>query len=613
MNFTIKNKEWDFKAHEAKEFNYQDLSENTEETSDLKELIQNPEVSTIFREYDLRGHKDIFDDKIVEAICNAMVIMIKKLPNNNQKVIVGSDNEDYNIVSKNLAKEIFLKAGFEVFDIGMTSSPAIYFAQQYFDCDSIAAFTASHNPYGDKGMKAGVIKYQTFGPAGIDALKEQFYKAEKVSTEVPKEEQRLIEVNQEEVFNAYATLLMNKGIFIPQGTQIMINTLNATAGPVVKHVLERMGLKVIAANYEPIGSKPGDPQKNPELEPVKEETQRLLNEEAKRLAAEDVDTKNLIAVAFDRDGDRMVPVGQKAVCSADELGILAFRQKARNLKKSGQDTPMHVVCDMKSSMAFFEDKVLWSEGVKIVPWYTGHSYIKQYMRYLMSEGKNVIGGAEKSGHQFQEGCYDEPIEDALLLLQYLTDNKISLENALETIEPYELGPSSKSYLDKSKFKPRDERHTLKDRKYEIMQEIIGILSNFEGKEIANGKYLLEKVEFLGLNTRSFFSKDGETIGNFVLRPSSNEEVFTINIETTKALDKDSKQEIIDIQNFIALDVLAANFDEMTTILSSEDKQGWLNNLKLQDGNEDFISYIKESSDWDENELKHLPSGRVVSF
>ena len=595
----IKNKDWNFIQDEKESLRFtKDIATITD--NKILEKVKSPEVSSIFREYDLRGNIDVFDEDMVKALSYALTVLIHKQESNNKKIIVSSDNEDYNISSKEIAKQIFLDAGLTVYDAGVTSSPAVFFAQQHYKCDSIASFTASHNPYGDKGMKTGIVDYSTFGPAGIEILREQFLRCEYVE----KQEGKLITIDHDELIDAYADMIRSKGIDV-KGNHIIINTLNAT-GSINKKILERLGLKVIGINLEQVGSKPGDPQKNPELEQVKKETQMILKKEIERLK-KDIDTKNIFALAFDRDADRMVPVGQEKTCSADELAILAFRQKIANMKSKGS-TEAVAVCDLKSSMAVFEDPELKEHGLTCLPWYTGHSYIKQYMRHLMKEGIRVIGGAEKSGHQFQEGCYDEPLEDAMLLLQYLNNNRMTLEEALETITPYELGPSTKAYLDPSKFDPSTQ--TLKDRKYEIMQEIIRIINSH--KEIANDRFRITEVVDLGLNLRVFFRNDDDE-GNFVLRPSSNEEVFTINIEIKKKEPgEDKKKEIFLIQNYIAFDVLAANFVECTTVKNRKgEKVGLLNKMEVQDLSE--RDYLKESEDWTQTgpeEFTHKDGNKV---
>ena len=227
------------------------------------------------------------------------------------------------------------------------------------------------------------------------------------------------------------------------------------------------------------------------------------------------------------------------------------------------------------------------------------------MRNLIEELKDVIAGAEKSGHLFQEGCYDEPLESALLILQYLEENDMSLEEALDTITPYELGPSTKIYLDTEAFSPKNDRHTLKDRKYEIMDTIVEMSKQMKGATIM-GRYEIEEVVTLGQTVRAFVRSD-KGRGNIVLRPSSNEEVMTLNIEAQR--HDDSEQMVKDMENAVIFDILASTFEEFRTIKEGN-KKGAMNKKSTL---EDQQAYLEGSPDWkkkDDTTYVHT-SGRMV--
>jgi phosphomannomutase len=584
--FKINFKSWNFKADEKDDLNLGIKKLSLVQDKNLPKKIDKEKIKSIFREYDLRGKKDLFNEDAVKGIAYALTVLIYKRKKNNKKIIIGSDNEDYNIKAKEIAKKVFIDAGLEVYDIGIVSSPTIYFAQKYLRCDNICSFTASHNPYGDIGLKTGITG-STFGPYGISVLSKQFFRFEYYKA---KNKGKLHKVNKKQIFKAYYEMLKAKPIKPPKNVYLMINTLNATAGEVSKYIFEKFGINLITVNYELKPSKPKDPPKNPEIDTVKRATQKELLKVVKNLNKKKINTKNIFALAFDRDGDRMVPIGQKAIASADELAILAFRQKVINLNRKKKQKKV-MVADIKSSMSLYDEPLFKKESLEVYPWFTGHSYIKQYIRFLKTQDFNVIGGAEKSGHLFQEDAYDEPIESALLLLQYLHENNYSLEDALNTLIPYELGPSTKVYLDKDKLQGS---LSLKERKYEIIKEIINNFKSFyKGQKIVDGKYKIIKIVTLGLNLRVFFKdlKNRHIEGNFVLRPSSNEEIFTINIEIKKEFRyTEYIKEIIDIENFLAFEILSV-YPEFTSV--NKPKAGWTNHLSTLDSQRDYLeNYLK---------------------
>jgi phosphomannomutase len=65
-----------------------------------------------------------------------------------------------------------MTAGCEVNDIGLALSPVAYFAQFAYDCAAVAMVTASHNEKPWTGVKMGIEKPLTFGPAEMNALKD---------------------------------------------------------------------------------------------------------------------------------------------------------------------------------------------------------------------------------------------------------------------------------------------------------------------------------------------------------------------------------------------------------------------------------------------------------
>ena len=68
------------------------------------------------------------------------------------------------------AIESFLESGFDVYDIGMSLSPVLYFAQYHFGCESAMMITASHNPDGWSGFKLAHGYSMTLGTEEIKEL-----------------------------------------------------------------------------------------------------------------------------------------------------------------------------------------------------------------------------------------------------------------------------------------------------------------------------------------------------------------------------------------------------------------------------------------------------------
>jgi len=140
----------------------------------LKDCMQDAEAGGIFREYDLREHMDVFTAERTRAILAAQMVLALQMGNeNNKKYLVAADQENYNAEGVAIAVEEAKRAGFEVIHIAQpVPAPVAYMAAILFGVDNIAFFSASHNPYGDKGLKLGIKKGTTFAPYGTALIKD---------------------------------------------------------------------------------------------------------------------------------------------------------------------------------------------------------------------------------------------------------------------------------------------------------------------------------------------------------------------------------------------------------------------------------------------------------
>src|ERR1700692_155237 len=88
------------------------------------------------------------------------------------KVAVGHDYRSYSLSIKQALTIGLMRAGCEVVDIGMVTTPIAYFAQFALDAPCVAMVTASHNENGWTGVKMGAERPLTFGPDEIGVIKD---------------------------------------------------------------------------------------------------------------------------------------------------------------------------------------------------------------------------------------------------------------------------------------------------------------------------------------------------------------------------------------------------------------------------------------------------------
>ena len=107
----------------------------------------------VFRSYDIRGivGEDI-DKNVAEKLGKSFGSYIQEKLGENT-VIVGHDNrESSDELSEFLIKGLTL-TGVNVIDIGLATTPMVYYARKEFDIGPAIQITASHNPGEYNGFK----------------------------------------------------------------------------------------------------------------------------------------------------------------------------------------------------------------------------------------------------------------------------------------------------------------------------------------------------------------------------------------------------------------------------------------------------------------------------
>ena len=108
--------------------------------------------NSIFREYDIRGiaGKDL-NDEVVEMIGLAFGSTI--VENGLKKISIGRDcRKSSDWIFDSLSKGI-VKTGVDVVDLGLVTTPVLYFSLHGLDVDGGIMITASHNPKEYNGFK----------------------------------------------------------------------------------------------------------------------------------------------------------------------------------------------------------------------------------------------------------------------------------------------------------------------------------------------------------------------------------------------------------------------------------------------------------------------------
>jgi len=259
--------------------------------------------------------------------------------------------------------------GVSVVDVGLVSTPMLYFAVDQMALAGGVMVTASHNPAQYNGLK--VCREHAI-PVGGDSGLSEIERLAAGATGVARAPRGA--VRSADVRDAYVSHARSVGGRCPK-LRVVIDCGNGMASVGLERLLPGLPLDVERLYFEPDGTFP-----NHEADPLKRENLEDLIAAVKRSGAQ-------LGVAFDGDGDRAMFVDDTGEpISADLItGLLAASQLRRHGGKG------LVLYDLRSSRATVE--AIAAAGGTPLMCRVGHSFIKAQMR----ESGAIFAG-ELSGH-----------------------------------------------------------------------------------------------------------------------------------------------------------------------------------------------------------------------
>ena len=374
----------------------------------------------IFRAYDIRGIA-------YEELSQELVVLIgkslgtKSLDSGNDSLIVGRDG-------RNSSSDLFewvttgvKSTGCKVINIGIVSTPILYFATHSLSCPNGVMITGSHNPGDYNGFKI-VEDKRTISGKAIQQIRQNILKKE---FQKGRGSEKTFDIKDQ-----YLNSII-KNIELKRPIRMAIDCGNGAASVVAKEVYEGLGCEVHSLFAEVDGNFPNhhpDPSKPENLEDL-----RKLVEE-----------KDLeIGLAFDGDGDRLGVISKEGKIIFPDMQMILFSNSILQDHKKGK-----VVFDVKCSKLLSE-AILKKGGTPIMT-KTGHSYIKKCIR----EEKALLGG-EMSGHIFFNDKwpgFDDGIYAGARMLEIisnLNENEDVFKNLPKLVSTPEINIES---TDDEKFK-----------------------------------------------------------------------------------------------------------------------------------------------------------------
>lgn len=349
----------------------------------------------IFREYDIRGIVGkALNEEVAEIIGKAYGTLTKD--KGVKRVSVGRDCRESSPALTNALIKGLNTTGLDVLDIGLVTTPLVYFSLFNTDVDGGIMVTASHNPGEYNGFKLCIGKDSLFGE-GIQELR-------KVA-ESGNFESGNGKVERTDLLETYFTYLKDN-IDIKPGLKVVIDGGNGTGGLTAPEILKRFGCEIIELYTELDGTFP-----NHHPDPTVEENLLELIKAVK-------DNKFDVGLALDGDADRIGVVDEKGQIIWGDMLVLIYALDLLENKKGAT-----VIGDVKCSSNLFNG--IANAGGNPIMWKTGHSLIKSKIKV-----ENASLAGEMSGHIFFNDKffgYDDAVYAGLRLLEILskTGKKVS--------------------------------------------------------------------------------------------------------------------------------------------------------------------------------------------
>ena len=321
--------------------------------------------ASIFKAYDIRGVVPAtLDEAVAEALGRAFGTAARR--EGETAVAVGRDGRLSGPALSAALMRGLVAAGMEVIDVGMVTTPMLYFAASTL-CTSGIQVTGSHNPKDYNGFKMVL--------AGRAIHGEEIQQLRRSMEAASWQPQDGGSVRQADVLPAYTERIVGD-VKLARPMKIVVDSGNGIAGASAPGIFRALGCEVVELFSEVDGNFP-----NHHPDPSKPEN---LRDVIAALQATDAE----LGLAFDGDGDRLGIVTKDGQNIFPDRQMMLFAQDVLS-RVPGAPILFDVKCTQRLAPA------ISAAGGEPVMYKTGHSLIKARMKELAAP----LGG-EMSGHIF---------------------------------------------------------------------------------------------------------------------------------------------------------------------------------------------------------------------
>ena len=359
-----------------------------------------------FHAYDIRGvyNADFDKDTAYKVGCFIPGLL------GTDKVLVGRDcRESSDEIHDYLIKGI-TDAGADVYDIGLSTTPMVYFGTANYGFKASVQITASHNPARDNGMK---VSSENALPVGLDNGLGQIRDWIEEGRPCPAAERKGA-VHRMDIHKDYLDFLLRFRQDY-SGLKIAMDVSNGMAALYVKEIFGDAPSYI----YDTMDGRFPNHEPNPLIPANVADLKRLV-----------VNTGADVGVIYDGDADRVMFVDENGRFVSPDLMIAVLGHwflEEKGLKGT-------VLQDIRSSKAVGE--YLAPMGAVMETWKVGRAFAARKLREI-----DGVYGGELAGHYyFRDFFYsDSGLLASILILNVIAKMKksgVTLSGLISRIEKY---------------------------------------------------------------------------------------------------------------------------------------------------------------------------------
>ena len=338
---------------------------------------------------------------------------IRKGSSNSNTIIIGRDARISGEMVSNIVSGTLMGCGFDVLDIGLSTTPTVEVAVQLKQSAGGIIITASHNPKEWNALKLlngmGEFLSAKDGEEILDLAENDNF----TFTEVDDLGNYTFDdsFNDKHIEEVLKLKLVDVDLVKSAGLKVVVDAVNSTGGFMIPRLLEKMGVECVKLFCEPNGKFPHNPEPLPEN----------LTEISKLVVEEKAD----FGVVVDPDVDRLAMVCEDGSMFGEEYTLVAVADFV--LSK----TPGNTVSNLSSTRALRDvtniHKGQYEASV------VGEVNVVDKMKVTNA----IIGGEGNGGVIYPELHYgrDALIGVALFLTQ-LAERKISARTLRDSYPNY---------------------------------------------------------------------------------------------------------------------------------------------------------------------------------